>query len=561
MNITSRDRLLLELRLDGHATDSSGRGHPVVVHGGRPTTDRFGRPAGALLFGGIDDHLVMPALPLTTTRLSVSLWARVDTLDLHGWSNCLICQDNGDDRDQSRRIFQLSLFRGRVVWHRMMRAHDPSSRQVVRPGQWFHVAAVVEQDLHRLYVDGQLQDTVTDPLGSHAEEAVYLGRKGTSERYFFLHGALDDVRIFDRALDAIEVRSLYLEAGYVPPRAASRDDPISGIWETDDGDRIELTLADERVLTGVVSAGHPGNLAAIKRGTFDRQTGAFTLVGEARRPDNGTVTDYEIDGSLDRAGLTVNYRFGSDRGSATLARLTPGRLLRRRVARVARRALERLEPVLVPLVRWRRSRLRPTRAANARLFRERGETIDSLIFRAAVVSDIPLLAALHVTTWAATYPDVRRPPTFAIRERQWREAFAHRDGTWFCLVIENAKRELVGFAKGVKQSSGAGDLSKIYLLEEYQRMGIGRRLMGHVARRFLSEGVSSMTLSADPANPSCAFYRALGGEERRDARGRLERGSFVWRDLERLASICPLDLAGDGPGAATAAHQSHQSNQ
>lgn len=43
----------------------------------------------------------------------------------------------------------------------------------------------------------------------------------------------------------------------------------------------------------------------------------------------------------------------------------------------------------------------------------------------------------------------------------------------------------------------------------------------------------------NPANPSCRFYEAIGGEVQRDDAGKLNRGSYIWRDLRVLASICP----------------------
>ena len=162
-------------------------------------------------------------------------------------------------------------------------------------------------------------------------------------------------------------------------------------------------------------------------------------------------------------------------------------------------------------------------------------------FRDATSADIPALARLHVKTWASTYPGVRHPPTFEIRESQWNEAFQNVDGTWFAIVIEKPNGELVGFAKGVRHENGVGDLNKIYLLTEYQRLGLGRRLVGHVARRFLAMGQSSMSLSADAANPSCHFYHALGAENPREPDGRVHRGAFVWPDLEALAARCPTD--------------------
>src|SRR5438128_8377564 len=96
---------------------------------------------------------------------------------------------------------------------------------------------------------------------------------------------------------------------------------------------------------------------------------------------------------------------------------------------------------------------RPSKATNARLLRKRGETLDSLIIREATAEDIPALAALHVKTWADTYWNVKHPPTYKIREHQWQEQFKVTDGSWFCFVVENPRRELVGFASGGVYSS------------------------------------------------------------------------------------------------------------
>jgi GNAT superfamily N-acetyltransferase len=113
------------------------------------------------------------------------------------------------------------------------------------------------------------------------------------------------------------------------------------------------------------------------------------------------------------------------------------------------------------------------------------------------------------------------------------------DGSWFCFVIENREGRLIGFAKGKRNDDGSGGLNKIYLLGEYQRLGLGRRLIGLVARRFLSQGIYSMSVFADPVNPSCRFYEALGAERSRHADGTLNHGGYVWQDLRNLASICP----------------------
>jgi ribosomal protein S18 acetylase RimI-like enzyme len=181
---------------------------------------------------------------------------------------------------------------------------------------------------------------------------------------------------------------------------------------------------------------------------------------------------------------------------------------------------------------------RPSKRRNAGLLRTRGETLPSLVIREATAADIPALAELHVKTWNATYaPMLMNGPTVTIREQQWCEAFAKADGSWFCFVVERRDGALVGFAKGVRneQPESSGELNKIYLLGDYQRLGFGRRLVGHVTRRFLSQGVSSMSSYVDPRNPSRGFYEALGAEWLREADGKVNYSWYVWRDLPRLA--------------------------
>jgi ribosomal protein S18 acetylase RimI-like enzyme len=179
---------------------------------------------------------------------------------------------------------------------------------------------------------------------------------------------------------------------------------------------------------------------------------------------------------------------------------------------------------------------RPSKSANLRRMRQRGETADALVIRDATPADIPALARLHVTTWNATYaPLLMKGPSVEIREWQWRQAFEKQDGSWFCFVVERPGGELVGFAKGVvcKEGEFGGELSKIYLLREYQRIGLGRRLLRAVVDRFLSRGITSMWLFGDARNPSSLVWRALGGEKLDEDPG---VGNYGWRDLRTLTA-------------------------
>jgi len=161
------------------------------------------------MFDGKDDYIIVSPPPkLTNVALTVSVWARCEAPKQRWWHDCIICQDNGDDDDRSRRIFQLSMLQDRIVWHRMVEAPDPFTIDPVIPGVWYHCAAVFGDGLHKLYVNGALNNSVRHRLAVHADEPLYIGRKGTDEKFFYFDGVIDDIRIYNRALTGEEIQSL-----------------------------------------------------------------------------------------------------------------------------------------------------------------------------------------------------------------------------------------------------------------------------------------------------------------------------------------------------------------
>lgn len=194
--------------------------------------------------------------------------------------------------------------------------------------------------------------------------------------------------------------------------------------------------------------------------------------------------------------------------------------------------------VVVAAWRFLAGLTRPARGANARRLRGRGESAASITIREATEADLAAMARLHVETWNATYaPLLMRGPRYEVRERQWREAFANDDGSWFCYVAVRPDGRFVGFAKAARSDHPqfGGELKTIFLLREYQGVGLGRRLVGHVARRFLREGINSMWLTGDGRNPSCRAWVALRAVKTDDDPG---NGNYGWHDLKALAAAC-----------------------
>jgi GNAT superfamily N-acetyltransferase len=245
-------------------------------------------------------------------------------------------------------------------------------------------------------------------------------------------------------------------------------------------------------------------------------------------PAGGSRVPFLIQGRLDGAMLRLSYEFGEMRGNVDIVRVEEYRPKPLSL-------FDRLKPRIARVQRWLHAHTRPSGETNARKLRERGESLDSILFRDATAADIPALAELHVTTWNATY-NTSRGPTIAIRTGQWNQIFAKENRRDFVLVLEDRTGRLIGFTWGKPhQGEFAGELSKIYLRWEYHGLGLGRRMMAETARRFLERGIDSFILFAELTNPTLGFYDHMGGERLVDDRGQFD-GAYAWRDVRTLIS-------------------------
>jgi len=164
--------------------------------------------------------------------------------------------------------------------------------------------------------------------------------------------------------------------------------------------------------------------------------------------------------------------------------------------------------------------------------------IGGLVLREATIVDLRPLAELHVRTFNETHVGpFGSGPTYATREWQWREKLSETDAVHFVLVLQTAAKQLVGFiwCHPTKDNpQWAARLNKIYLLREYQRRGLGKRMVAAAVDRLVENGLTSMALFTETDNePACNFYEQLGGERQLDEQGQFG-GMYGWADLRKL---------------------------
>lgn len=208
---------------NGNANDASGNGNHGLVHGAVLTADRHGNPNKAYLFDGIDDMITIPSSPSLNpvNQLTITLWVRVDSITdnyttvLHKggpiqhnpWRANREYYVELKDASQPNYLFKVFSAGDGQGEHGMFSTHISPARQ------WVFVATVINRTTHsmRIYVNGVFSGETFDPYTSfnNNNHPLTLGRDVEDWPHSPLMGALDEVRIYNRALTQTEIHSLY----------------------------------------------------------------------------------------------------------------------------------------------------------------------------------------------------------------------------------------------------------------------------------------------------------------------------------------------------------------
>lgn len=168
--------------------------------------------------------------------------------------------------------------------------------------------------------------------------------------------------------------------------------------------------------------------------------------------------------------------------------------------------------------------------------------------RNATVDDAEAIATVHVNSWRSTYQqlipeDYLNALDIQIREARWKKLI--QAGSTIFVAVDQEK--IIGFANGgenrLKAYSYDGELYAIYLLEEAQRKGAGKKLLGSVAKELRNESYQSMLVWVLNGNPAAHFYQRfqplkVAEKETEIAGKKLLETAFGWPNMDDLITIC-----------------------
>lgn len=195
---------------NGNTNDESGKGNNGVNNGASSTADRFNVYSKAFSFNSSNSYISVPhnSILQPTTGLTVSSWFQIfnsydggiilgkGTENMSGWyglkydssSQTIDFEINFSDNTLSK----VSVF--------------------VSNGGWINVIGTFDGSNMRIYYNGIQANliSVSNNLGANLED-LRIGNNIDGNQFY---GNIDDIRIYDRALNSNEIQQLYHEGGW-----------------------------------------------------------------------------------------------------------------------------------------------------------------------------------------------------------------------------------------------------------------------------------------------------------------------------------------------------------
>jgi hypothetical protein len=203
---------------NANANDQSGNGNDGTVNGATITTDRLGSPNSAYDFDGTNFITIPDNAVLNSDYISVSMWFQTISTS---FGSLIYKTDPSAINEQYGLVLNYPSINN-TIWS-VKNGNNCSSpgsgwqttnmNYNSSDGVWHHIICTYDGSLSEIYLDNVLVTSSTfsvniiDACGGE----INIG-KGYNSLYLFT-GTIDDIGIWNRALDSDEVNDLFLAIG------------------------------------------------------------------------------------------------------------------------------------------------------------------------------------------------------------------------------------------------------------------------------------------------------------------------------------------------------------
>lgn len=223
--LTLKDGLVAYYPFSGNALDSSGNNNNPSFNNATLTTDRFGNANSAYSFNGSSSYVQIPnSTSLNTgSALTVSYWVKPNAFYTDACTENYVLSKGLESGNNYEFAFGNQAYFTANGINNCSTPTDTTHEAfygigidgllpTIHTGQWYHVVFTNNGKVSNMYVNGTLVVSGTAKVTFNNND-IYLGRyTSIASTPYWLNGVLDDIRIYNRALDSSDVKALYTPA-------------------------------------------------------------------------------------------------------------------------------------------------------------------------------------------------------------------------------------------------------------------------------------------------------------------------------------------------------------
>ena len=227
--------LVAHYPFNGNSNDMSGNGNNGVVNNATLTSDRFGNSNKAYLFNGSSSYITVPnssSLTASTYQLTICAWVKINQFTGSPNKAASIvdksASTSGDwglfyqDFDANTSVENLR-YGGYLRVGNTISSVGLHTSSIVSSNQWVHLVFTIDGNSGSNYYINGVGESPGGNGGNNFSlwpnsANMFIGRSGTAagnyygflgSNYNYFNGVIDDVRIYNRALNSNEVNYLF----------------------------------------------------------------------------------------------------------------------------------------------------------------------------------------------------------------------------------------------------------------------------------------------------------------------------------------------------------------
>jgi gliding motility-associated-like protein len=221
--------LVAHWNFNGNANDVSGNGNNGIVFGATLVPGKAGIPNTAYYFNGTSDYIQVANSTSINSfpNDSFTIYALIKTQGFYAGlchGNSIVDKGNSDyingwytlrcSDAYSTAFLNCSTPMNPTLQNYSLECFNQlpipgSYMPYVDTSQWDCVIATYDGDSSKLFVNGVLKQTMglSGPLGSNTND-LFIGRKNSAAYPYWVHGIMDEIRIYNRVINTQEIDSL-----------------------------------------------------------------------------------------------------------------------------------------------------------------------------------------------------------------------------------------------------------------------------------------------------------------------------------------------------------------